>query len=415
MNQKVKCPQCQCEIDVNELFAKQVLEAHEIQLKNALETKEKEFQIKVDSFEKKIFEARVNYKQRLSEDREKITAEVNEKIKRDYESMISALKKEVGEKSDIIVKTRLDEIELRKQKKELEERQQLLELDVLKRLEEERQKIKNDAIQKTEEMHRFKELESKKTIADLQKTIDELNIKISKSSQQLQGEVAELAIESSLQSHFTNDSIIPVPKGVKGADVIDTVISPIGVQSGKIIIESKRTKAWSTTWIKKLKTDRQEAKADIALIVSSKLPDGIKMFGCIDGVWVADFSCYIELVAALRLQLLEIHRIQTTMTGQENKMGELYKYVCSQEYTQKVLTITETLLDMKNNLVTEKNAINKIWAVREKQLENVINTSIAITGSVDYILGHNVNNELNKIAEVTSTGLVEGVKHEQIC
>ena len=118
-------------------------------------------------------------------------------------------------------------------------------MDVLKRLEEERQKIKNDAIQKTEEMHRFKELESKKTIADLQKTIDELNIKISKSSQQLQGEVAELAIESSLQSHFTNDSIIPVPKGVKGADVIDTVISPIGVQSGKIIIESKRTKAWS--------------------------------------------------------------------------------------------------------------------------------------------------------------------------
>lgn len=47
MNQKVKCPQCQFEIDVNELFAKQVLEAHEIQLKNALETKEKEFQIKV--------------------------------------------------------------------------------------------------------------------------------------------------------------------------------------------------------------------------------------------------------------------------------------------------------------------------------------------------------------------------------
>ena len=30
MNPKVKCPQCQCEIDVNELFAKQVIEAHEI-------------------------------------------------------------------------------------------------------------------------------------------------------------------------------------------------------------------------------------------------------------------------------------------------------------------------------------------------------------------------------------------------
>ena len=150
MNQKVKCPQCQCEIDVNELFAKQVLEAHEIQLKNALETKEKEFQIKVDSFEKKILEARVNYKNCLIKDREKISAEVNEKIKRDYESIISALKKEVDEKSDIIVKTKMDEIALLKQKKELEEKQQALELDVLKRVEEERQRIKNDAIQKTE-------------------------------------------------------------------------------------------------------------------------------------------------------------------------------------------------------------------------------------------------------------------------
>lgn len=415
MNPKVKCPQCQCEIDVNELFAKQVLEAHEIQLKNAIETKEKEFQTKVDSFEKKIQEARANYKKRLDEDHEKITAEVNKKIKKDYESMISALKKEVDEKSDIIVKSKMDEIALLKQKKELEEKQQLLELDVLKRLEEERQKIKNDAIQKAEEMHRFKELESQKTIADLQKTINELNIKISKSSQQLQGEVAELEVESSLQSHFTNDSIIPVPKGVKGADAIETVISPTGIRSGKIIIESKRTKAWSSTWIKKLKTDQQEAKADIALIVSNMLPDGIKKFGCIDGVWVADFSCYIELVAALRLQLLEMHRIRSTVIGQESKMGELYKYVCSQEYTQKVLAITGTLLDMKNNLVTEKNAINKLWAVREKQLENVINTSMAITGSVDYILGHNVNNELNKIAEATSTSLVEGGTHEPVC
>jgi hypothetical protein len=412
MNPKVKCPQCQCEIDVNELFAKQVIEAHEIQLKNALETKEKEFQIKVDSFEKKILEARVNYKNCLIKDREKISAEVNEKIKRDYESIISALKKEVDEKSDIIVKTKMDEIALLKQKKELEEKQQALELDVLKRVEEERQRIKNDAIQKTEEMHRFKELESKKTIADLEKTISELNIKISKSSQQLQGEVAELEIESSLQSHFTHDSIIPVPKGVKGADAIETVVSPIGVKSGKIIIESKRTKAWSATWIKKLKTDQQEANADIALIVSNKLPDGIKKFGCIDGVWVADFSCYIELVAVLRLQLLEMHRIRSTLIGKESKMGELYKYVCSQEYTQKVLSITRTLLDMKNNLMTEKNAINKIWAVRDKQLENVINTSMAITGSIDYILGHNVNNELNKIAEATSTSLVEGGKHE---
>jgi hypothetical protein len=39
-------------------------------------------------------------------------------------------------------------------------------------------------------------------------------------SQQVQGEVSELKLEESLRALFSFDEILPVPKGINGADVL---------------------------------------------------------------------------------------------------------------------------------------------------------------------------------------------------
>jgi hypothetical protein len=62
---------------------------------------------------------------------------------------------------------------------------------------------------------------------------------------QLQGEVQELAIEEILTSMFPFDTISEVGKGIRGADVIQTVRNKFGVECGTILYESKRTKAFS--------------------------------------------------------------------------------------------------------------------------------------------------------------------------
>ncbi|TIP61021.1 DUF2130 domain-containing protein, partial [Mesorhizobium sp.] len=84
-------------------------------------------------------------------------------------------------------------------------------------------------------------------------------------SQQLQGEVLELELESLIASRFPMDIIEPVAKGEFGGDVLQRVVGPAGQPCGAILWESKRTKNWSQGWLGKLRADQRTAKADIAL------------------------------------------------------------------------------------------------------------------------------------------------------
>src|SRR3990167_5469886 len=83
-------------------------------------------------------------------------------------------------------------------------------------------------------------------------------------SQQTQGEVLELELEKVLKAAFPGDNIQPVPKGVRGADLIQEVINKNGIFCGIILWESKNAQ-WSQAWIEKLKNDQRDIKASISV------------------------------------------------------------------------------------------------------------------------------------------------------
>ena len=118
------------------------------------------------------------------------------------------------------------------------------------------------------------------------KANDELRRKLQQGSQQLQGEVLELALEDLISQTFPSDLVQPVPKGINGADIMQRVQNPNGDLAGSIIWESKRTKAWSDSWIQKIKDDQRQAKADIAILVSDALPKDCNHFKQVGGIWV---------------------------------------------------------------------------------------------------------------------------------
>ncbi len=75
-----------------------------------------------------------------------------------------------------------------------------------------------------------------------------------------------------LRARFPGDVIEPVPKGEFGGDVLHRVLGPAGQTCGTILFESKRTKNWTDAWLAKLRGDQRAAGADVAMIVSSALP-----------------------------------------------------------------------------------------------------------------------------------------------
>jgi hypothetical protein len=87
--------------------------------------------------------------------------------------------------------------------------------------------------------------EKEEQIASMQRQIEDLRRKAEQGSQQLQGEVLELALEALLRQKFPRDVIEPVPKGEFGGDLIQRVVDPAGQVCGSILWEAKRTKNWA--------------------------------------------------------------------------------------------------------------------------------------------------------------------------
>jgi hypothetical protein len=157
---------------------------------------------------------------------------------------------------------------------------------VTRRTQEELKKVREQALKELDEQYRLKLLENEQKVEGLLRQIDEMKRKAEQGSQQMQGEVLEVALEELLRDLFRKDSIEPVPKGVRGADVIQRVFDDNGMDCGLILWESKRTRHWSKDWLPKLRDDLRAVKASRSVIVSEQLPEHIRHFGQVDGVWV---------------------------------------------------------------------------------------------------------------------------------
>ena len=174
-----------------------------------------------------------------------------------------------------------------------------MELTIEKRVQENLTATRAQAKKEVEEQLSLKVNEKELVIASMQKQIEELKRKAEQGSQQLQGEVLELQLESLLGGKFPLDRIDPVPKGQHGGDILHHVIMPSGLSCGTILWETKRTKTWIDGWLAKLRNDQRSAKAEIAVIVSAILPKGVETFDQVDSVWITHPRAILPVAFAL--------------------------------------------------------------------------------------------------------------------
>src|ERR1700739_2892260 len=73
-----------------------------------------------------------------------------------------------------------------------------------------------------------------KMIADMRVQIDEFRRKVDAGSQQIQGEVQQLALDATLRTAFPTDRISPVEKGRPGADALHEVMGTNGAPAGAL-------------------------------------------------------------------------------------------------------------------------------------------------------------------------------------
>ena len=69
-------------------------------------------------------------------------------------------------------------------------------------------------------------------------------------------------------------------------------------------------------------------------------------------------------------------------------MSMLYSYLTGTEFRQQIEAIVEGFTELQDGIQKEKNAMQKIWKEREKQLEKVLLNTTNFYGSVKGIAGN---------------------------
>jgi hypothetical protein len=229
--------------------------------------------------------------------------------------------------------------------------------------------------------------ELQKQLEDQKKLTEEMKRKQEQGSMQLQGEVQELAIEEWLTANFPLDTIEEIKKGARGGDCIQTVNTRTRQNCGTIYYESKRTKDFQPSWIEKFKGDIRERGSNIGVLVTDVLPSDMDRMGLKDGIWICTYDEFKGLCKVLREALIQISNATVSQENKGDKMSLLYDFLTSNTFRLQIEAIVEGFTQMQADLDSEKRAMQRIWKMREKQLEKVITNTIDMHGSIKGIAG----------------------------
>ncbi len=402
MNEPViVCPKCREEIKLTESLAAPLVEATRQQYEAKLARQESEIgkrelaireaQLAVAKAQKSVDE---EVAAKLTQERETIVAQEARKARLLLSADIDRKEKEVLElqealktKDNKLAEAQKAQAQLIRKERELDDAKREMDLTVEKRVQESLSTVRDKARREAEEGLKLKVAEKEETIASMQRQIEGLKRKAEQGSQQLQGEVQELALESQLKARFPRDTIQPVPKGQFGGDIIQRVVNQVGNLCGTLLWESKRTKNWSDAWLAKLKDDQRAAKADLGLIVSTVLPKGVEGFDLMEGIWIVEPRCALPVAIALRQSMIELAGVRQTKEGQQTKMGIVYEYLTGPRFRQRVEAIVERFAEMHEDLDKERRTMTRLWAKREEQIRGVIDSTAGMYGDLQGIAG----------------------------
>ena len=331
---------------------------------------------------------------------------VDEVLRHQLEKTI--LKEESEKQKEELEKVRLaveksSEEKLEKERKAFQEKL-LKEQEERERFEK---KISEEASRKAAEEQRLKIREKDLQLDEIRRVNEDLKRKLEQGSQQRQGEVLELDLEEQLRAKFTNDELVPIPKGVEGADIWQKVKFQ-GKIVGSILWETKRTKAWSNGWIAKLKDDAGKISASESIIVSQVMPEGSASFDRKDGIWITTYEHAIGICRYVRFLITTVSSIKSSTSQTDEDWGQIRDYMLSDSFKHRMQAHFDGVKALRDGLDAEKRATLLRWKKQESQIEKLDTNTTNFYGELKAIVSN-----LPEIKGVDAPLLEDGNEEDQ--
>ncbi len=204
------------------------------------------------------------------------------------------------------------------------------------------------------------------------------------SSQQQQGEAREQVIQEIIRDVCPKDRLEPVPVGKKGADIVQHVVDESGNENGRIVYETKKVKNWKDDFVRKLKSDKQLCKANVAVLVSTVFPKGatsdpVQLY---QGIVLVKPHMVKFVAQLLRWQVVRVWQANQIAIQRGDFKETLYDHIFSSEFVDQLNQIYSALNRQHEELRKEKAYSQQMFARREKTLDQAHLNYMTLVGGL---------------------------------
>lgn len=312
------------------------------------------------------------FEDRLETERRDIRLAAEKKLKTEYQAKLIQERKAGSAEAEKILGAKLAEAQKRASEAErkVNERIEAARIDLQRKLEKQNtaiiQQAVRDAEKRFENSEKDKEkerlrFESEKT--RLQDQLAKLSRKLESQSGEELGEEGERDLAVLLKQAFLGDRIERISRGVKGADIIHSIMDGARL-CGTIIYESKNVSTWNNAFVSQAKKYQTQYETPYVVIVSTVFPNKQKSMCICDGIPVVSLRTAIPLATVIRSGILEISQLKVSDVARDEKSKELFDYVIGDKFGTRFREIAESIEGLREQQRKERTWHENAWESR---------------------------------------------------
>jgi len=139
--------------------------------------------------------------------------------------------------------------------------------------------------------------------------------------------------------------------------------------------------------VTKLKTDQMAAKAEHAVLTTSKFPAGGRQLQIVDGVIVANPARIVAIVQMVRQHLIQTHTLRLSAEQRTHKTEALYDFITSERCANLLARFdahATSLLELQDK---ERKTHEAVWKQQGMLISSVQKVSAELGREIDEIIG----------------------------
>jgi hypothetical protein len=206
--------------------------------------------------------------------------------------------------------------------------------------------------------------------AQMQAKLEEIRRKFEHQTSEQKGEEGEMEVYDALKKAFPTDDIQRIAKGVRGADILQRVMTN-GKEVGCLVYECKNATSWQNEWITKAKQYRLEYRTPWVIIATRTFPHRQEWFTVEHSVPIIDLRLTAELAKIIRGAIIEIGKLRASTAGRQAKADQMFKYILSDHFTNRFKGVAEAVATLREHQRKEKQWHNKSWEKQTRLYDNM--------------------------------------------